>query len=90
MASGRETEIKHGEMFDAWNDVLPAVLNDRESEVFIPPEAPHPKKIMSRQEVIDELTYLATVEHALCVEYLYAHYSLDAPEELPKDPVRKR
>ena len=25
------------------------------------------------------------VEHALCVEYLYAHYSLDAPVALPED-----
>jgi len=32
------------------------------------------------------LVYLAKVEHALCVEYLYAHYSLDAPLELPADP----
>jgi hypothetical protein len=29
--------------------------------------------------VVEELTSLAAVEHALCVEYLYAHYSINAP-----------
>ncbi len=42
---------------------------------------------MSRQEVIDELRYLTTVEHALCIEYLYAHYSVNAPMRLPDTGV---
>jgi Ferritin-like len=83
---GRDFEIMHGEMFDAWNDILPVVLNDRESEQFVPPQSPTAHELMTRQQVIDELNYLAKVEHALAVEYLYAHYSLNAPEELPKDP----
>jgi len=66
----------------AWND-LPVVLNNRESEQFVPPPAPDVPQLMTRQQVIDELRYLATVEHALCVEYLYAHYSLNAPIRLP-------
>ena len=78
-----EQELDYAELIEgAWNQ-LPVVLNDRESEQFIPPPVPSVTQLMTRQEVIDELRYLATVEHALCVEYLYAHYSLNAPIRLP-------
>ncbi|MEC4814461.1 MAG: ferritin-like domain-containing protein [Scytonema sp. PMC 1069.18] len=79
----RDQELDYAELItDAWNE-LPVVLNSRESEKFIPPPAPPVKRLMTRQEVINELFYLATVEHALCIEYLYAHYSLNAPLRLP-------
>jgi hypothetical protein len=79
----RAQELDYAELIGgAWND-LPVVLNDRESEQFVPPPAPTVTRLMSRQEVIDELRYLVTVEHALCVEYLYAHYSIKAPSRLP-------
>lgn len=79
----RQQELDYAELIEeAWNQ-LPVVLNDRESEQFIPPSAPPVIQLMTRQEVIDELNYLATVEHALCIEYLYAHYSLNAPPRLP-------
>jgi hypothetical protein len=89
----RNEEIDYADLIaGAWND-LPVVLNDRESERFVPPHAPTVPRLMTRQEVIDELRYLATVEHALCVEYLYAHYSLNAPPGLPQtgleDPTRR-
>ncbi|MEB3283145.1 MAG: ferritin-like domain-containing protein [Lyngbya sp.] len=75
----RNQEIDYAELINgAWNE-LPVVLNDQESEIF----APLVNNLMSRQQVIDELNYLATVEHALCIEYLYAHYSLNAPMRLP-------
>jgi hypothetical protein len=83
----REQELDYAELIEgAWNQ-LPVVLNDRESEQFIPPPAPSVTQLMTRQEVIDELRYLATVEHALCVEYLYAHYSVNAPMRLPDTGV---
>jgi Ferritin-like len=79
----RDEEFDYAELIEgAWNQ-LPVVLNDRESEQFIPPSAPPVTQLMTRQEVIDELRYLATVEHALSVEYLYAHYSVNAPMRLP-------
>lgn len=83
----REAELDYAELIQgAWNQ-LPVVLNDRESEQFIPPPAPPVDRLMTRQEVIDELRYLATVEHALAVEYLYAHYSVNAPMRLPEAGV---
>jgi hypothetical protein len=66
----RSQELDYADLIGgAWND-LPVVLNDRESEHFVPPPAPSVPQLMTRQEVIEELHYLATVEHALCVEYL--------------------
>lgn len=78
----RDQELDYADLINgAWNE-LPVVLNDRESEKSIPPPAPTVNNLMTRQQVIDELCYLATVEHALSVEYLYAHYSLNAPLRL--------
>ncbi|WP_341531906.1 ferritin-like domain-containing protein (plasmid) [Nostoc sp. UHCC 0302] len=84
---GRDQELNYAELIEgAWNQ-LPVVLNDRESEQFIPPPVPPVNKLMTRQQVINELRYLTTVEHALCVEYLYAHYSVNAPMRLPDTDV---
>lgn len=78
-----QAEMGYADVIRHWNE-LPVVLNDRESETFTASE-PAVTDLMSRQEVIHELRYLASVEHALCVEYLYAHYSLDAPMRLAPD-----
>ncbi len=86
-AERRRQELNYAELVGgAWNEVLPIVVNDRESEQFAPPQEPA-IELMTREAVITELTYLATVEHALCVEYLFAHYSLDAPMTLPDGEV---
>jgi len=78
----REQEMGYTELIEgAWNDILPVVLNNRESVTFIHDNVPN-GNIMTVQEVMDELHYLAEIEHALCVEYLYAHYSLKAPMEI--------
>ncbi|MFI8497735.1 ferritin-like domain-containing protein [Streptomyces sp. NPDC085524] len=85
-------ELDHPDLIMNWN-VLPVVLNGREDDALGVP-APLDLERMPRQKVIEEITRLATVEHALCLEYLYAHYSLDAPLSLPEDtpedvPVRR-
>lgn len=79
----RALELDYGELIQGWND-LPVVVNDRETDA--PLEQPvFTGLLLDRDQVVAELRYLATVEHALCVEYLYAHYSLAAPMMLP-DP----
>ncbi len=86
----REQEFDYADLVaGAWNE-LPVVLNDRETEHVVPLPAPPVPRLMTRQEVIDELNYLATVEHALCIEYLYAHYSLNSPLALPQSGVDAR
>jgi len=80
---------------------LPVVINDREEiihpvKVFGPKPGPHvppPDPFQdlnpdfNRDNIINELKYLATVEHALIVEYLFAHYSLNAPPSLKDKKV---
>ncbi|HXZ01275.1 MAG TPA: ferritin-like domain-containing protein [Stellaceae bacterium] len=75
---GREdTELDHPELLQgAWN-ALPVVLDGREQ--------PDIKPLLNRAEAIRELTYLATIEHALLIEYLYGMYSLDIGKEQPDD-----
>ncbi|MBT2412047.1 hypothetical protein J7I94_15965 [Streptomyces sp. ISL-12] len=81
---GRRTllEFTYPGLISDW-DVLPVVLNDREDDALGTP-GPSAVQPMDRARVIEELKRLATVEHALCVEYLFAHYSLNAPLELPE------
>ncbi|WP_462203105.1 ferritin-like domain-containing protein [Frankia sp. CcWB3] len=81
----RELELDYPEMLPAWND-LAVVLDGRETGGGAPPPPPEPATDeLTRDEVLAELNYLATVEHALSMEYLFAHYSLDAPRLLPDD-----
>ncbi|MGW7300452.1 ferritin-like domain-containing protein [Streptomyces sp. NPDC054829] len=85
-------ELDHPELITNWN-VLPVVLNGREDDA-LGPGAPFELREMSREEVIARLEHLADVEHALCLEYLYAHYSLNAPTVLapgtnPQSPVAR-
>lgn len=90
LAGRREQELDYAELVSGWNS-LPVVINDREDDSLGAPPAPDVEEL-SREQVIDELDYLATVEHALCVEYLFAHYSVAAPMQLPPDadpPTRR-
>ncbi|MEY2228255.1 ferritin-like domain-containing protein [Streptomyces sp. BF23-19] len=76
-------EFDHPALIANWN-VLPVVLNGREDDSMELPDWSGLKP-MTRAKVIHELERLAVVEHALCLEYLYAHYSLNAPAVL--DPA---
>ncbi|MFC9504146.1 ferritin-like domain-containing protein [Streptomyces sp. NPDC057002] len=83
-------ELDHPALITDWN-VLPVVLNGREDDA-LGPGTPFDLDEMTREKVIEELERLASVEHALCLEYLYAHYSIDAPTTLapgtnPQSPV---
>lgn len=62
-------EITHVDMISNWEQ-LPVVINDKEVIYF---------KVM----VIEKLKYLATIEHAVCIEYLYAYYTLDQTNVKP-------
>lgn len=86
----REQELDYAELVSDWNS-LPVVVNDRENDSLGMTPAPVVDEL-TREQVLDELDYLATVEHALCVEYLFAHYSLAAPMQLPPDadPTTRR
>jgi Ferritin-like len=78
----REVILNHAEMLTEWTS-LPVVLNGRESKEYTPRYQSKPRLLLSRKEVVDRLMRLAPVEHALCIEYLYAYYSLGQPMMRP-------
>jgi hypothetical protein len=78
----RDAELTVADLAQGAWQRLPVVLDDTESASASAPAERAPSEIARHMDVEDavaDLTYLATVEHALTVEYLYALYSLDAP-----------
>lgn len=78
-------EYSYTEMIHDW-EALSSVIDCVESDRFAlaaPPQLP-PGDILPRAEVLRRLRYLATVEHGLMVEYLYANYSLKAEAVRPE------
>jgi hypothetical protein len=75
----RDTELTYADMVEGWWHRLPVVLNDRETPApaVVPPALLY--EPLSRGQAVSELAYLATVEHALAVEYLYALHSVTVP-----------
>ena len=79
-AQRRNLELTYDNMVEGWWQKLPVVLSDTESAdaVARPPRTDSDvAKQFDLNDIIAELTYLATVEHALIVEYLYAYYSIN-------------
>ncbi|MGH6840870.1 MAG: LodA/GoxA family CTQ-dependent oxidase, partial [Methylocella sp.] len=73
----RALTMRHAEMIQRWTE-LPFVIDGRETGAWSPSPVTAPRRPLSRAEIIDRMRRLAPVEHALSVEYLYAHYSLRA------------
>jgi len=67
--------VRHAEMLTQWAE-LPFVVRRRETDRYKPAATTASKPLLDRTGVIDRLTRLAPVEHALAIEYLYAYYSL--------------
>lgn len=77
-----EGTVRHAEMISAWRG-LPFVVGTRETDRFTPAAKRSRPGHLSREEIVRRLKKLATVEHALAVEYLYAFYSLELPRQRP-------
>jgi hypothetical protein len=69
--------LGHVDIINHFNDLKFVVARRERDDYFPPPAAPTQQ--LAKQEIIDRLRILATVEHALSVEYLYAYYSLKLP-----------
>lgn len=69
----------HHEVMNRWESLF-AVINNAEVSRFVPqPPVQLPAaEVLARNEILRRLRYLATVEHGLMVEYLYAYYSVNA------------
>ena len=66
------------QMIREW-ETLPFVVAERETESHEPAQWPVTQDVLDRAGVAEGLGYLATVEHAVLVEYLYACYSINSP-----------
>ncbi|QSJ15015.1 hypothetical protein JYQ62_24545 [Nostoc sp. UHCC 0702] len=77
----RPFQMDHYEISQRWQE-LAVVLGGKEiSQIYRPP-APDDANPYKNPEVLATKLYdLAGLEHVLCLEYLYALYSLVAPEE---------
>jgi len=75
----REHEIDHYEINQAWQN-LAIVLQGREiSSIYQPPTSDPANPFNNPDELAERLAELATLEHAVALEYLYARYSLKDP-----------
>lgn len=84
-----EAILRHAEMITEWK-ALPFVVRRRETDRYLPVDAGPSGPLLDAQAIVQRLRKLARVEHALAVEYLYAHYSLGTPArpEETDDPFR--
>jgi len=78
----RAGNMSEPDIITGW-EALPIVTAEREGAVPRVPRWPSIEQPMSRDEIADQLPQLAALEHALCVEYLFAKYSIRAPREAP-------
>lgn len=77
-----DNEMTQPDMIRNW-ETLPFVIAERETSSTARRPVSLERPPWSKEEIVDELSYLATIEHALCIEYLYAFYSINAPRDLP-------
>lgn len=85
----RAGELTYADLVNgAWETTLPVVLNDREGTAFEPSPGPSGMPMLTEAEAIAELEYLASVEHALIAEYLFARYSLK--QNLPDPSIQQQ
>ena len=83
----RPFEMDHYEINQRWQD-LPVVLEGKEiSSVYRPRRSDSAVPFASATEMADHITDLATLEHVLALEYLYAYYSVRLPGEVPNSSV---
>lgn len=82
-------DLSPPEMIGGWEE-LPAVfagVESRGAPVAAPTQLPS-GDILDRATVITALRELATIEHGLMVEYLYAYYSID-PDAFPSNAAAR-
>jgi hypothetical protein len=78
----RQEEIDHYEINQNWQN-LAIVLQGREISSIYRPRASDPANPFdSPDQLAEQLTKLATLEHAVALEYLYARYSLKDPAKV--------
>ena len=78
-------QMNHADLITGW-EVLPVVIDDRETDRMVARPAvtlPDSELFLDLATIVDRLVNLAGIEHALMIEYLYAHYSIDSSRRRP-------
>ena len=79
--ANRPFQMDHYEINQRWEE-LAIVLGGKETPaVYLPRSADLANPFASPDELAAKLSQLATLEHVLAIEYLYAFYSVKVPEE---------
>jgi hypothetical protein len=87
-AFNRKTEMDHYEINQSW-EKLAIVLQGREiSDVYQPLASTPANPFDNPDELAQELFDLATLEHAVALEYLYARYSLKDPKQVTEKGLK--
>jgi hypothetical protein len=83
-ADWTDEQMTQPQMISGWES-LPFVIAERETDRALPRVSQGAQLTWPRETIVREFRYLATIEHALAVEYLYAFYSLKTPLSPPSD-----
>ena len=79
--ANRPFQMDHYEINQRWEE-LSIILGGKESPtVYLPRSAELANPFDSPDELAKKISELATLEHVLAVEYLYAYYSIKTPDE---------
>jgi hypothetical protein len=87
--ANRQGQIDHYEINQRWQD-LAIVLRGREiGGVYQPQEPEIANPFANPEELAEKLVQLATLEHAVALEYLYAMYSLKNPDSIANEKLKE-
>jgi hypothetical protein len=85
----RPGQMDHYEINERWQD-LAVVLQGREISSIYNPREPDPANPLGTpDDVAAKLAELATLEHAVALEYLYARYSLKHPDDVNDQTLKQ-
>jgi len=85
----RPDQMDHYEINERWQD-LAVVLQGREISSLYNPREPEPANPLGTpDDLAVKLAELATLEHAVALEYLYARYSLKNPDDITNQTLQQ-
>lgn len=82
MAANRPFEMDHYEINRRWQDLAIVLGNKEIASTYRPHAADAAQPFDKPDDLAEKISYLATLEHVLALEYLYALYSVHLPNEV--------
>jgi Ferritin-like len=82
----RPAEMDHYEINLRWQELLMILGNKEVSSTYRPRPQDSATPYTSADEMAQHIFELATLEHVLTLEYLYAYFSIHTPAEIPAGP----